>query len=411
MPAYARATFDQVMVPNYAPGAFVPVSGKGSRVKDRSGRVLIDFAGGIAVTALGHCHPRIVKALRRQADRLWHVSNVVTNEPALELASKLVAKTFAERVFLCNSGAEANEAALKLARRVASDNEIVKGKRPDLARRHEILAFQNAFHGRTLLTVTATGQKKYLEGYGPLPAGIRHVPYNDLAAARAAITDRTCAVIVEPMQGEGGVTPATKAFLKGLRKRCNEAGALLVFDEIQSGAGRTGALYAYMKYGVTPDILTTAKGLGAGFPIGAMLTTAKLAAHFTVGSHGTTFGGNPLACAAALSVLDTLVADDLCANAARMGERLVQGLRARLAGTPGVVEVRGRGLMVGIELREPCGHLVQAALEQGLLINVTADNVIRLLPPLVIQAAEVDQIIDTLAALIAAQAGGAQSAA
>jgi len=405
MTAYTRATFDQVMVPSYAPGAFVPVSAKGSRVKDRSGRVLIDLAGGIAVTALGHCHPRVVKALKRQADRLWHVSNVVTNEPALELASKLVARTFAERVFFCNSGAEANEAALKLARRVASDREVVDGKRPKVARRHEIVAFDNAFHGRTLLTVTATGQKKYLEGYGPLPAGIRHVPYNDLAAARAAITPKTCAVIVEPMQGEGGVTPATKAFLKGLRKRCDETGALLVFDEIQCGAGRTGALYAYMKYGVTPDILTTAKGLGAGFPIGAMLTTERLAKHFTVGSHGTTFGGNPLACAVGSAVIDILSSRAVLDGVAKRHEAFVKGL-GKINAKHGVFrEIRGMGLLLGCELvpahAGKAKELVTLAEKHGVMILQAGPDVLRLAPSLVIPMADVKEGLARLGKAVA----------
>jgi len=405
MPATTRATFDQVMVPSYAPGAFVPVTGKGSRLKDRSGRVLIDFAGGIAVTALGHCHPVVVKALKRQADRLWHVSNVVTNEPALELASKLVAKTFAERVFFCNSGAEANEAALKLARRVASDHEIVKGKRPDVAKRHEIVAFTNAFHGRTLFTVTATGQKKYLEGYGPLPAGIRHVPYNDLAAATAAITKRTCAVIVEPMQGEGGVTPATKAFLEGLRRRCDETGALLVFDEIQSGAGRTGALYAYMKYGVTPDILTTAKGLGAGFPIGAMLTTEKLAKHFTVGSHGTTFGGNPLACAVGSAVIDLISSKRVLAGVDKRHAAFVKGL-AKINAKHGVFrEIRGMGLLLGCELAPAhagkAKDLVALAEKHGVMLLQAGPDVLRFAPSLVIPMADVKEGLKRLGKAVA----------
>ncbi len=405
MPALSRATFDQVMVPSYAPGAFVPVSGKGSRVKDRSGRVLIDLAGGIAVTALGHCHPRVVKALKRQADRLWHVSNVVTNEPALELASKLVAKTFAERVFFCNSGAEANEAALKLARRVASDGEVVDGKRPAVAKRHEIVAFENAFHGRTLLTVTATGQKKYLEGYGPLPAGIRHVPFNDLAAARAAITEKTCAVIVEPMQGEGGVTPAKQEFLRGLRKRCDETGALLVFDEIQCGAGRTGALYAYMRYGVTPDILTTAKGLGAGFPIGAMLTTAKLAKHFTVGSHGTTFGGNPLACAVGSAVIDVLSSKPVLDGVGKRHEAFVKGL-AKINAKHGVFrEIRGMGLLLGCELvpahAGKAKELVTLAEKHGVMILQAGPDVLRLAPSLVLPMADVREGLARLGKAVA----------
>ena len=405
MPAYTRATHDQVMVPNYAPGAFVPCSGKGSRLVDRAGRVMIDFAGGIAVNSLGHCHPKVVKALERQGNRLWHVANFCTNEPALELASKLVANTFAERVFFCNSGAEANEAALKLARRVASDAEIVKGERPEVAKRHEVVAFVNAFHGRTLFTVTATGQKKYIEGYGPLPAGIRHVPYNDLAAAKAAITERTCAVIVEPMQGEGGVTPATRAFLKGLRKRCDETGALLVFDEVQTGAGRTGALYAYMKFGVTPDILTTAKGIGAGFPIGAMLTTERLARHFTVGSHGTTFGGNPLACAVASAVVDVLTSKGVLAGVEDRHAWFREGLEKINAKHRVFREIRGMGLLIGCQLAPAhagkAKDLVALAEKHGVMVLQAGPDVLRLAPSLVIPKADVREGLKRLAKAVA----------
>ncbi len=282
-----RADFDRVMVPNYAPAGFIPVRGLGSRVWDQGGRELIDLAGGIAVNGLGHCHPALVSALTEQAGKLWHMSNVFTNEPALRLANKLVEATFAERVFFANSGAEANEAALKLARKVASDRVG--------ADKYEIISTVNSFHGRTIFTVNVGGQPKYSEGFGPRPEGITHVPYNDIAAMEAAISAKTCAVIVEPIQGESGVLPADQAWLERVRELCDQHDALLIFDEVQTGVGRTGKLFAYEHYGVIPDILTTAKSLGGGFPVSAMLTLERWASHFNVGTHGTTFGGNPLA--------------------------------------------------------------------------------------------------------------------
>ena len=406
MTAYTRATFDQVMVPSYAPGGFVPVSGKGSRIRDQEGREYIDFAGGIAVSAVGHAHPRVVKALVKQAGKLWHVSNGLTNEPALRLASALVEKTFAERVFFCNSGAEANEAALKLARRVASDGEVVNGKRPKVAKRHEIVAFDNAFHGRTLFTVTAGGQAKYTEGFGPLPAGIRHVPFNDLAAARAIVGPKTCAVIVAPIQGEGGVVPATKAFLRGLRELCDQSGALLVFDEVQSGAGRTGTLYAYQQMGVTPDILSTAKGLGGGFPVAAMLTTQKLAAHFTVGSHGTTYGGNPLACAVAAEVLDIISAKTTLAGVKKRHAAFVAALEAINRKHRAFREIRGMGLLLGCELAEvhkgQAKELVKLAEKEGLLVLQAGPDVVRMAPSLLIPLADVKAGLRRFEAAVAA---------
>jgi len=286
--AVSRSTFDQVILPVYAPAQFVPVRGQGSRVWDQQGKEYIDFSGGIAVTALGHCHPALVEALKRQGETLWHTSNVFTNEPALRLASKLIDATFADRVFFANSGAEANEAAFKLARHYAiTRHSPYKTK---------IIAFYNAFHGRTLFTVSVGGQAKYSDGFGPKPADIVHVPFNDLAAVKAVMDDHTCAVVMEPIQGEGGITPVDADFLKGVRKLCDQHQALLVFDEVQSGMGRSGKLFAYMHYGVTPDILTTAKALGGGFPVSAMLTTEEIASVMQVGTHGTTYGGNPLAC-------------------------------------------------------------------------------------------------------------------
>jgi len=290
-----RSVFDQVMVPNYAPSVVIPVKGAGSRVWDQNGREYIDFAGGIAVSALGHTHPRLVSILKEQAEKLWHVSNVMTNEPALRLASLLTERTFAERVFFANSGAEANEAAFKLVRKYAHDHYGED--------KNEILSFYSSFHGRTLFTVSVGGQAKYTEGFEPVPGGITHANYNDLASVEAVISDKTCAVVIEPVQGEGGVMPADPEFLKGLRALCDKHNALLVFDEIQTGVGRSGELYAYMKYGVMPDILTTAKSLGGGFPVAAMLTTESIAQSFCIGTHGSTYGGNPLACAVAEALL------------------------------------------------------------------------------------------------------------
>ena len=379
-PPVTRALFDEVMTPNYAPAAMVPVRGEGSRLWDQDGRDYIDFAGGIAVTVLGHAHPVLVAALTEQAGKLWHVSNVLVNEPALQLARRLCELTFAERVFFANSGAEANEAALKLARKYAADHGG-----PD---QREIIAFTQSFHGRTLFTVTVGGQPKYTEGFEPLPPGITHVPFNDLAALTAAISERTCAVILEPVQGEGGVTSATPEFLRGVRALCDRHRALLIFDEVQCGNGRTGHLYAYMGYGVTPDILTTAKGLGGGFPISAMLTTATIAASLNVGSHGTTYGGNLLACAVAGAALELLSDPGLLAGVRAKHETFMAGLR-RVNQRFGVFrELRGKGLLLGCELTEAwrgrSRDFIKAALEQGLLVLVAGPDVIRLAPSLII---------------------------
>ncbi len=294
----SRSLFDEVMVPNYAPSAVIPVKGLGSRVWDQTGREFIDFAGGIAVNCLGHCHPALVSALKEQADKLWHLSNVMTNEPALILAQKLVNATFAEKVYFANSGAEANEAALKLARRFAK-NEFGDHKT-------QIIAFKQGFHGRTFFTVTVGGQPAYSDGFGPKPADIVHAEYNNLASLEALISDNTCAVMLEPLQGEGGIITPTAEFIQGVAALCKKHNSLMIFDEVQSGVGRTGELYAYMGLGVVPDILTTAKALGGGFPIGAMLTTTAIAKHLVVGTHGSTYGGNPLACAVGIAAFDTV---------------------------------------------------------------------------------------------------------
>ena len=381
-----RELFDEFMVPNYAPAAIIPVRGEGSRLWDQEGREYIDFAGGIAVTGLGHAHPKLVAALTEQAHKLWHVSNVLTNEPALELARRLCELTFAQRVFFANSGAEANEAALKLARKYAADHFG-----PD---KREIVAFTPSFHGRTLFTVTVGGQPKYTEGFGPLPPGIAHVPFNDLAAFAHVISERACAVIVEPILGESGVISATPEFLQGVRELCDRHQALLVFDEVQSGNGRTGHLYAYMGYGVTPDILTTAKGLGGGFPISAMLTTAAIAQSLNVGSHGTTYGGNPLGCAVAGAALELLSDPAVLAGVRHKHEVFMTGLR-RINERFGVFgELRGKGLLLGCELVDSwqgrSRDFIKAALDEGVLVLVAGPDVIRLAPSLIIS----DELIE-----------------
>lgn len=394
-PPVTRATFDEVMVPNYAPAAFIPVRGHGSRVWDQAGREYVDFAGGIAVSAVGHTHPDVVAALTRQAHLLWHVANVLTNEPAIRLARKLVDNTFADRVFFCNSGAEANEAALKLARKVAYDAFVAAhGKdKLDGFDKTEIIAFDNSFHGRTLFTVTAGGQAKYTEGFGPLPPDIRHLPYNDIGAAEKAVSARTCAVIVEPIQGEGGVTPAQPAFLRRLRELCDQHKALLIFDEVQTGAGRTGALYAYMKTGVTPDVLTSAKGLGGGFPIGAMLATNEAAKAFGVGAHGSTYGGNPLACAVAEAVLDILLREPTLSGVAAKRKRFVEGFESLNKRFGVFSAIRGDGLLIGCQLApEFAGKgkdLVKCAEEAGLMILIAGPDVMRFAPSLLIADADI----------------------
>ena len=385
-----RADFDQVMVPNYAPAAFIPVRGAGSRVWDQSGRELIDFAGGIAVNVLGHAHPALVGALTEQANNLWHVSNVFTNEPALRLAKKLVDSTFAERVFFCNSGAEANEAAFKLARRVAHDRFGPE--------KYEIIAALNSFHGRTLFTVNVGGQSKYSDGFGPKITGITHVPFNDLDALKAAISDKTCAVVLEPVQGEGGVLPAEQAYLQGARDLCNQHNALLVFDEVQTGMGRTGELFAYMHYGVTPDILTSAKSLGGGFPIAAMLTTESLAKHLVVGTHGTTYGGNPLACAVGNAVIDVINTPEVLDGVKAKHDQFKTRLEAIGQQYGLFTQVRGLGLLLGCVLSEAwkgkAKDIFNAAEKEGLMILQAGPDVVRFAPSLVVDEADIKDGLD-----------------
>src|SRR5690242_17647403 len=390
-----RATFDEVMVPCYAPAQFIPVRGEGSRVWDQQGRMYIDFASGVAVTSLGHCHPALVKVLEEQGRTLWHVSNWFTNEPALRLAKRLTDATFAERVFFCNSGAEANEAALKLARRYAHDRHG--------AGRTRIVSTLNAFHGRTLFTVTAGGQAKYASGFGPNPEGIVHLRYNDVAALEAEFAAHgreICAMILEPMQGEGGMTPGTPEYLQAARRLCSEHGALLILDEIQSGMGRTGTLFSYMQKGIVPDILTSAKGLGGGFPAGAMLTTTEIASVFSVGVHGTTYGGNPLACAVASAVFDVINTTEVLDGVKARHALFMEGLKAINARRKVFRDLRGEGVWLGCELDAPWRgrsmDVLNAAGEAGLIVLVAGPDVVRLAPSLVIS---LDEILEGLARL------------
>lgn len=386
-PAITRATFDEVILPIYAPAEFIPVKGKGSRVWDQQGKEYIDFAGGIAVTALGHCHPALVAALHQQGEMLWHTSNVFTNEPALRLGRKLVEATFAERVVFMNSGTEANETAFKLARHYAvTRHSPYKTK---------IIAFHNAFHGRSLFTVSVGGQPKYSDGFGPKPADIVHVPFNDLQAVKAVMDDHTCAVVVEPIQGEGGVTAATPAFLQGLRELCDQHQALLVFDEVQCGMGRTGSLFAYMHYGVTPDILTSAKALGGGFPVSAMLTTHEIASAFHAGSHGSTYGGNPLACAVANAAFDLINTPAVLDGVSAKRELFVKHLQRLDAEFDLFSDIRGMGLLIGAELKPQhkgrARDFLYAAADAGIMVLNAGPDVMRFVPSLIIDEQDITE--------------------
>jgi acetylornithine/N-succinyldiaminopimelate aminotransferase len=388
-----RQTFDDVLVPTYAPAAMVPVRAAGLDVWDQDGKHYLDFTSGIAVSSLGHANPALVEALTRQLQTVWHLGNGYTNEPVLRLGLALTEATFADRAFFCNSGAEANEAALKLARKYAH------GKfGPHKSR---IVSCLSSFHGRTLFTVSVGGQPKYTEGFEPLPQEINHIPYNDIETARAAITDDVAAVIVEPIQGEGGVIPGDPAFLKALRELCDKTGALLVFDEVQSGVGRTGSLYAYMDSGVTPDILTSAKALGNGYPIGAMITTGEIAQHFNVGSHGTTYGGNPLAATVALNVLAQINQPAFLGRVKEASARIFANLNKLAADYPQVFgQPRGKGLLIGLPVAEGykgrAKDITKIAEKLGLMLLIAGPDVIRLAPALIVsdaQIAEADRIM------------------
>lgn len=379
----------------YARFPIALVRGKGARVWDADGKEYLDFVAGIAVNSLGHNHPAVVRAIGHQARRLLHVSNLYHIAPQSELARELVRHSFADKVFFCNSGAEANEAAIKLARRFGVER---------LGGKYEVLSTYNSFHGRTLATLTATGQEKVRAGYDPLPPGFRQVPYNDLRSMEEAIDEKTtAAILVEPIQGEGGVVIPDKGYLQGLRELCDRRGILLIFDEVQVGMGRTGKLFAYEHYGVEPDIMTLAKALGGGLPLGAMLAREEVARSFVPGTHASTFGGNPLVCSVALAVLETLLKGGVLKNCVKMGKILFNGLQALRERFSLIREVRGKGLIIGMELEQDGSKIVQDCMQQGLLINCTAHKVLRFIPPLTVGKKDIEMGLAILEKVLSRQ--------
>ena len=379
---------DNYLFSTYKRYPIVLIRGEGSRVWDQDGKEYLDFVSGIAVCNLGHCHPKIVDAITKQARTLIHVSNLYHIKPQIELARLLVESSFADKVFFCNSGAEANEGAIKLARKYMRDTY---GKE-----RSEIIVMDNSFHGRTLATLTATGQEKFKAGFDPLMPGFKHVPFNDIEAVSQAVTDKTGAILVEPIQGEGGVNCPSDNYLPELRALCDEKKILLILDEVQVGMGRTGRLFAYEHYGITPDIMTLAKALAGGLPIGALLARKEVAASFTPGTHASTFGGNPLVTAAAIASLTTINNSSFLDHCRTMGNYLMDQLNRLKKKNPSVREVRGKGLLVGMELDQPAADIVDKCLEKGLLINCVQEKVLRFLPPLTITKKEIDQAVSTL---------------
>jgi acetylornithine aminotransferase len=367
--------------------------GEGVWLWDTDGRRYLDALSGIAVTGLGHAHPRVVQAIADQAGRVIHTSNLYRIPEQERLADTLCRLSGMDRVFFCNSGCEANEAAIKLARLHGHHRGIEQPV---------VVVMEKAFHGRTMATLSATGSRKVQAGFEPLLAGFARVPYDDLGALEhvAAHNRSVVAVLVEPIQGEGGIRVPAEAYLRGLREACDRHGWLLMLDEVQTGMGRTGRWFAHQTSGIVPDVMTLAKGLGNGVPIGACVARGEAAEVFTAGKHGSTFGGNPLACVAAQATLDAIEQDHLLDNAVRIGTLLRSGFEAQLSGVPGVVQIRGRGLMIGIELDRPCADLVRQALGRGLLVNVTAETVVRLLPPLVMQADEAGHLVNVLSGLV-----------
>lgn len=384
---------DRYLFPLYSRAPLALVRGEGCRVWDADGREFLDFFSSTVVTSLGHAHPAVTRAIAAQAARILHVSNLHHSEPQAVLAELLCTHSFADRVFFCNSGAEANEAAVKLARKFGADFG---------GGRFEVLTASGSFHGRTLAMITATGQEKVRRGFQPLPEGFRYFPYGDLDALASAIGPHTIAVMIEPVQGEGGIVSPPAGYLQGVRALCDSRGLLLIYDEVQTGMGRLGTLFGYEQSGVAPDVMTLAKGLGTGVPIGAMLATGHVAEAFTVGAHASTFGGNALACAAAVAVVRTMLEDGVLENCRARGEQLRGRLREVQAACPRVREVRGAGLLVGAVLDGPGGGIVDACRERGLLINCTAEKVLRFAPPLIVSAAEIERATDIVAEVLCA---------
>jgi predicted acetylornithine/succinylornithine family transaminase len=385
------ALADRYLFPTYARTRLALVRGEGTRVWDADGRSYLDFFSSTVVTALGHAHPSIVRAIEEQARRILHVSNLHYCEPQARLAEQLVTSSFADRVFLCNSGAEANEAAIKAARKYGHE----KGDG-----RYEIVTVLGSFHGRTMATIAATGQEKVRVGFEPLTPGFRYAAFDDVAALEEALTPRTIAIMLEPVQGEGGVVVPERDYLRRVRDLCDERRLLLILDEVQTGVGRTGTLYGYERAGVTPDVMTLAKGLGGGVPIGAMLATAAVAESFGAGTHGSTFGGNALTCAVASAVLQTVRSEGVLENCERMGDRLRRGLQGLADNHSVIRDVRGYGLLLGVEVGEGGPEIVERCLAEGLIINCTVGRVLRLTPPLTVTASEVDEALTILARVL-----------
>lgn len=364
--------------------------GRGMRVWSGDGKEYLDFVGGIAVNVLGHCHPKVVVAIQKQAQRLLHVSNFYHIEPQIALAKLLIEHSFADKVFFSNSGAEANEAAIKLTRKYAKEN-LGPAK-------YELITTYNSFHGRTIATLSASGQEKFQKGFEPLLQGFRYVPFDDIDSLRRAISPHTCAVMLEPIQGEGGVKMPSPNYLAQVRSLCNEKNLLLILDEVQTGLGRTGRLFAYEHYGITPDIMTLAKGLGGGLPIGATLATKDVSGVFKPADHGSTFGGNPLVCASAIATINTITENGFILDGCkRMGDYLIERLNSLKNDFPDIIaDVRGKGLLVGMEITKDGSTVVNACLQRGVLINSTAGNVLRFMPPLIVQKKDIDQLINVL---------------
>ncbi|HEY7130259.1 MAG TPA: acetylornithine transaminase [Nitrospira sp.] len=396
-----KESAEQYLMDTYTRQPISIVRGRGAKVYDLEGREYVDFVGGIAVNLLGHGHPDLVLAIQKQAAQLIHTSNLYYTEPQVKLAQMLVDHSFADRVFFCNSGAEANEAAIKLARRYSHEKYG--------AGRFEIITMKQSFHGRTMATLTATGQDKVQKGYEPLVPGFSYVTFNHLSELEQAVTDKTAAIILEPIQGEGGVHVASREYLKGVRELCTQRDILLIFDEVQTGMGRTGTLFAYEQLGVQPDVMTLAKGLGGGVPIGACLATAPVANAFTPGSHASTFGGNPLACAAALAVLRVLLDGPVLDQARRMGEYLSKGLSECKDRHHIVRDVRGLGLLQGMEVEMDAKTVVGNCLKRGFLVNAAGEHVLRFIPPLIISQPDIDRLLEVLSQIFdrhAAQSAG-----
>ena len=384
-----RDLYEQVMLPNYAPADFIPEKASGSSVWDKNNKKFIDFGGGIAVNSLGHSHPKLVSALNEQSKKLWHLSNYISNEPAINLAKQLTDLTFADKVYFSNSGSEANEAAIKMARRYHHE----KGNGRD-----EIIAFNNSFHGRSLLNISLGASDNHRKGFGPFPAGIRHATYNDLSSVKALITAKTAAIIIEPVQGEAGVVPAKQEFLVGVRDLCTQNGVLLIMDEVQSGVGRMGHLFGYMAFGVEPDILTSAKGLGGGIPIGATLTKNDIASSMSVGSHGSTFGGNPMACAVADKVIEIVSNPNFLQEVKEKETLLVNKLEGVSKKHQAFREIRSSGLWIGCELNNngEVNELLDRCYESGLIAVSAGTSTLRFAPALNISEDEISEGIERL---------------